>query len=150
MTNWIRCPMSKMLAVTCMCGGLGLALGFAGGSSLAQMAAPTEHKGVSVKALGTVSEESLKAQIGLEGYFLQMRAVTVEAGGQIKKHDHAKRPGLVAMLSGEWIEGTPSGEQTFNAASDAVIVEHKDTVHWVYNRTDQPAVGLVCGITKVK
>ena len=81
---------------------------------MAQMAAPTEHKRVSVKALGTLSEESLKAQIGLDGYILQMRAVTVEAGGQIKKHDHAKRPGLVKMLSGELIEGTPSGEQTFN------------------------------------
>jgi quercetin dioxygenase-like cupin family protein len=150
MTKRIQGPMNKMLAATCICCGLGLALGFAGGSSLAQMAAPTEHKGVSVKALGTVSEDSLKAQIGLEGYILQMRAVTVEAGGQIKKHDHAKRPGLVKMLSGELIEGTPSGEQTFNAASDAVIVERKDTVHWVFNRTDKAATALVCGITKVK
>ena len=150
MTKRIQSPTRGRVAVMCVCGGLGLALGFSSGSGVAQMAAPTEHKGVSVKALDTVSEESLKAQIGLEGYILQMRAVTVEPGGQIKKHDHAKRPGLVKMLSGEWIEGTPSGEQTFNASSNAVIVEQKDTVHWVYNRTDEPATGLVCGITKVK
>jgi len=150
MTKRIHSSRIKQLAVTCVCGGLGLALGYSVGDSSAQMAAPTEHKGVSVKALGEVSEESLKAQIGLEGYILQMRAVTVEPGGQIKKHDHATRPGLVKILSGEWIEGTPNGEQTFNAATEAVIVEHKDTVHWVYNRTDEPATGLVCGITKVK
>ena len=150
MTSWGRDLMTKRVAITCLCSGLGLALGFSIGNSLAEMAAPTEHKGVSVKALGTVSEESLKAQIGLEGYILQMRAVTVEPGGQIKKHDHATRPGLVKMLSGEWIEGTPNGEQTFNAAGDGVLVEHKDTVHWVFNRTDEPATGLVCGITKVQ
>jgi len=138
------------LAALCAFTTLGLVLGFFGGTSVAKMAAPTENKGISVEPLGTVTEESLKAQIGLEGYILQMRAVTIEPGGQVRKHDHAKRPGLVKMLSGEWVEGRPDGERTLSAASDTVLVEHKDTVHWVFNRTSKPATGLVCGISKAK
>lgn len=148
MSKSVRVQLTKSAAVTCTCCSLGLAIGFAGGSSYAQLAAPTEHKAVSVEALGTVSEESLKAQIGLEGYILRMRAVTVGPGGQIKKHDHAQRPGLVKMISGEWIEGTPNGERTINSNSNELIVEHKDTEHWVFNRTNTPAIGLVCDIAK--
>ncbi len=126
---------------------IGITLGAVGSRSLAQVVAPTEHIGITVEALGTVPEESLKAQIGLEEHFLQMRAVTIEPGGQVGKHSHAERPGLVKMISGEWIVGTESGEQVFKAGTKAVIVETNDTVHWVYNRGAEPAMGLVCGIT---
>ena len=144
-----RIQAAKSVAMTCIFGGLGLALGFAGGNGYAQSAAPTEHRGLSVEVLGAVSEESLKAQIGLEGYILRMRAVTLDAGGQVKKHDHAKRPGLFKMISGELIEGTANGEHKFNAGSKELIIEKKDTEHWVFNRTNEPATGLVCDIAKL-
>lgn len=126
---------------------LGLIVGI-GGQVLAAMTGPTEHKGVSVTALGEVNEASLLAQIGLEGYILRLRSVTVEAGGQIKEHSHADRPGLVKVISGTWVEGRPEGEGEFPADLDESILEDRDTVHWVYNRTDAPATALVCDIAK--
>jgi len=126
---------------------LGLIVGL-GGQVLAAMTGPTEHKGISVTALGEVSEASLQAQIGLEGYILRLRSVTVEAGGQIKEHSHADRPGLVKVISGTWIEGRPEGEAEFPTDLDESILEDSDTVHWVYNRTDASATALVCDIAK--
>jgi quercetin dioxygenase-like cupin family protein len=126
---------------------LGLIFGI-GVQALAAMKGPAEHKGVSVTALGEVSEASLQAQIGLEGYILRLRSVTVEAGGQIKEHSHADRPGLVKVISGTWIEGRPDGEGEFPANLDSSILEDRDTIHWVYNRSDEPATALVCDIAK--
>ena len=70
-------------------------IGGIGGQILAQMKGPTEHKGIAVTELGQVDEDSLLAQIELKGYILRMRAITIEPGGQIAEHSHAKRPGLV-------------------------------------------------------
>ncbi len=121
-------------------------IGGIGGQILAQMKGPTEHKGISVTELGQIDEDSLLAQIGLKGYVLRLRAITIEPGGQIKDHSHATRPGLVKMISGTWIEGRPDGEYEFKAGEDTSILEHKDTVHWVYNRGNVAATALVCGI----
>ena len=128
-------------AVSALIGGIGGQI-----QILAQMKGPTEHKGIAVTELGQVDEDSLLAQIELKGYILRMRAITIEPGGQIAEHSHAKRPGLVKMISGTWIEGTPDGEYEFKAGEDKILVEHKDTVHWFYNRGNVAATALVCGI----
>ncbi len=122
-------------------------IGGFGGQILAQMKGPTEHKGIAVTELGRIDEDSLLTQIGLKGYMLRLRAVTIEPGGQIKEHSHATRPGLVKMISGTWIEGRPDGEYEFKAGADTTMLEHKDTVHWVYNRGNVAATALVCGIS---
>lgn len=127
----------------------GLALGLAigtGGQGLAQTAPPTEHKGLTVETLGVVPEESLKAQVGLEGHVLLLRAITIEPGGQIARHSHAKVPGLVKVVSGEWIAGSESGEAAFDADTPEAIVEDKDTENWFYNRGAEPATAIVCDI----
>lgn len=125
---------------------LGILVGCAGSQLYAGMKGPTEHKGVSVTELGIIDAESLNAQLGLEGLILRMRAVTVQPGGHIGEHDHYTRPGLVYMVDGTWVEGRPDGETTYRAGVDETMPEDKDTVHWVYNRTDQPATAIVCGI----
>jgi len=126
---------------------IGILAGGIGGQVLAQMKGPTEHKGVSVTELGIISEESLKAQIGIEGFILRMRAVTVEPGGHIREHSHATRPGLVKMVTGTWVEGHPDGREIkYQAGDDIALLEDKDTVHWIYNRGNEPAIGVVCGI----
>ena len=123
---------------------IGVLVGALGGQVLAQVKGPTEHKGVSVTPLGAIGEESLKVQIGVEGYILRMRAVSVMPGGQIREHSHATRPGLVKMVSGEWIEGRPDGSETsYRAGQDVALLEDKDTVHWIYNRGDEIATGVV-------
>ena len=51
---------------------IGLVLGGVGGCVLAQAKGPTDMKGVSVDELGIVSEESLRAQLGIEGFILRI------------------------------------------------------------------------------
>ena len=131
------------LAITA---ALGIALGAAGSRTLAQMAAPTEHKGLKVEALGVIPEDSMEAQIGLAGYKLQLREITIEPGGQIAKHSHEGRPGLVKVIDGTWTEGRPSGEMSFAADEAKGILEDRETVHWFWNRGETPATAIVCDI----
>lgn len=121
----------------------GLGLGLAGGL-MAAAPPPAEHAGLTVEALGQVEPESLEAQIGLDGQILRLRSITIDPGGQIAKHDHATRAGLVKVVSGEVVEGRPEGKTTWAAGDSAAIVEDHATVHWFFNRSDEPAEMLVC------
>ena len=107
---------------------------------------PTEHVGLSVDTLGVVSAASMQATIGLEGYVLQLRAITIAPGGQIAAHPHTTRPGLVKVVAGEWVEGRPEGETTYSANGSDALVEDEHTTHWFFNRGDTPATALVCDL----
>jgi quercetin dioxygenase-like cupin family protein len=107
---------------------------------------PTEHRGVEVAALGALSAEALERQIGLAGHILQLRAITLAPGGQIAAHSHASRPGLVKVISGEWIEGRPGLERVVAASDPVALVEGEYTIHWFFNRGTVPAVALVFDI----
>ncbi|HSS63789.1 MAG TPA: cupin domain-containing protein [Gammaproteobacteria bacterium] len=124
--------------------GVGLAFGFLMSQGWAAMMAPTEHKGLEVEKLGYVPEESMAAQVGLKGHILLLRRITIHPGGQIARHSAATTPAVVYVDSGTWIEGRDSGE-TEHSAGDT-FVEDKDTVHWFFNRGDEPAAAYVCDI----
>ncbi len=144
---------------------IGLVVGLNAPTILAAVSGPTEHKGIEVGILQELSEETLKATIGLEGYTMRMRYVTVEPGGQIAEHSHAGRPGIVSVVDGELIEGKPAGETTY--AHDSVMTfaqvyqeaskgetyetfpETEDTIHWIFNRSDKSATALVCDLAKL-
>ncbi len=121
----------------------GWALGGWENVSQAQSEVPTEHKGVSVTSLGVLPEASLQAQVGLNGYVLQMREITLEPGGQIARHSHATRPGLAWTLSGSWTEGRADGERDYPAGEEIAILEDEATEHWFWNREDEPATFVV-------
>jgi quercetin dioxygenase-like cupin family protein len=123
---------------------IGLVCGFLGSYSWATMTPPTEHKGLEVEQLGFVPEESMSAQVGLKGYKLLLRKITINPGGQIAKHSAETTPGVVYVASGTWTEGRDSGETEYSAGD--TFVEDKDTVHWFYNRGDEPAAAYVCDI----
>jgi hypothetical protein len=127
------------------CGIIGLGAGVLGGNSLAQVAPPTEHKGLSVETLGVMPAESVKATVGLNGHILLLRKITIAPGGQIAKHSHAKIPGIVKVVSGEWIEGREDGERSFTPDSPALL-EDENTVNWFFNRGPEPAAAIVCDI----
>lgn len=137
---------TRLIATAVISTAFGVALGVFGTSGLAEMTGPSEHKGLAVESLGVIPEDSMRAQLGLEGYVMQLRAITIEPGGQIAQHDHATRPGLVKVVSGTWTEGRPAGEMDYAAADAAGILEDRDTIHWFYNRGDEPATALVCDI----
>jgi quercetin dioxygenase-like cupin family protein len=106
---------------------------------------PEEHVGLTVETLGVVPAKSLQATVGLEGHVLLLRAITIAPGGQIARHSHATRPGLVQVVDGEWVEGRPDGETVYAAGGDANI-EDEHTTHWFFNRGDTPATALVCDL----
>ena len=125
----------------------GLVIGFANGSSHRQP--PAEHEGVSVVSLGQLKESSLKIQIGLEGYEMKLREITVAPGGAIKEHSHATRPGLVQTIAGSWIEVRNGKEVSYPDTKKEALVEDENTVHWLYNDGNVPAVAIVCGLSKI-
>jgi quercetin dioxygenase-like cupin family protein len=125
----------------------GLVIGFANGSSHRQP--PAEHEGVSVVSLGQLKESSLNVQIGLEGYEMKLREVTVAPGGAIKEHSHATRPGLVQTISGSWVEVRNGKEVSYPDTKKEALVEDENTVHWLYNDGNVPAVAVVCGLSKI-
>jgi quercetin dioxygenase-like cupin family protein len=136
----------KRLAAAALLVAVGIVLGAAGERSLAEMAVPTEHKGLSVETLGVIPEDSMQKQLGLSGYKLQLREITIAPGGQIAKHGHETRPGLVKVISGTWTEGRPDGEKDYAASDAASILEDSETVHWFWNRGSEPSAALVCDI----
>ena len=136
----------KALSINLAVLGLGLGLALAQGQT--QRQAPAEHEGVSVVALGEVKPASLKKQIGLEGYRMQLREITVAPGGAIAEHSHANRPGLVKTISGAWTEVRGDKEIFYPASKPEALVEDENTVHWLYNDGTEPAVAIVCGLTK--
>jgi quercetin dioxygenase-like cupin family protein len=137
-------PVTRILAATTLT--IALAGMFSYQVVQAQRQPPTQHKGVAVKNLGAISASSMAAQIGLNGYKMQLREITLAPGGQIARHDHFKRPGLVWTLSGSWIEGRPEGEKAYPATLDQAILEDANTEHWFWNDGDVPARVVVCDI----
>ncbi len=116
----------------------------AGGPALADGDYPTEHSGLAVEQLGVVPAESMEAQVGMGDHILLLRRITIEPGGQIARHSAEATPGVVYMESGAWTEGREGGETVHEAGT--TFIEDADTVHWFFNRGDEPASALVCDI----
>ena len=142
--NSIKRIISRPILIAFLCTATGLTLGVIAGQGLAQDEPPTEHKGLEVEQLGFVPAESMSAQVGLDSHILLLRRITINPGGQIAKHSAESTPTVVYVESGTWTEGRDSGE-TEHSAGDTFI-EDEDTVHWFYNRGEEPAIALVCDI----
>lgn len=127
--------------------GTGALIGAGATAVVAAVDPPTEHKGLGVETLGVVPSGTVEATTGLEGYFLQLRTISIMPGGQIARHSHENRPGVVKMLDGEWVEGRASGERVLSAADEAGLIEDEATVHWFFNRGSEPATAVVCDLT---
>ncbi len=144
MTKSIRKRIGKSTLIAGCFGAAGLVVGALGGHGLAQVTPPAEHKGLEVEKLGLVQAQSMAAQVGLDSHILLLRRITINPGGQIAKHSAASTPGVVYMESGTWTEGRDSGETEYSAGD--TFIEDKDTVHWFYNRGEEPAAAIVCDI----
>ena len=131
---------------------LGVVIGGVPGYGQSDREIPTEHKGISVTLLGMVGEESLQKQIGLSGYELRLREIVIEPGGEIARHSHAARPGVVQTISGSWTEGRAAGEGVepiltdYPAGKKEALLETWDTEHWGWNTGSEPAHFLACDL----
>lgn len=103
---------------------------------LAQMAAPTESKGVSAKLVGALP---LAPEIsGIENRQLRMRIVTVAPGGMFAVHSHADRPSVEFVLKGAATEFRGDSSKQY-VEGDSVLAD-KNTVHWWRNDGAEPAI----------
>lgn len=103
---------------------------------LAEMAPPTESKGVSAKVIGALP---LAPEIsGVENRQLRMRIVTLAPGGVFAVHSHADRPSVEYVLQGKAREFRGEASKDY-AEGDAVLAD-KNTVHWWRNDGAEPAI----------
>lgn len=107
-----------------------------GSAVLAQMAPPTESKGIAAKLIGTLA---LAPEIsGIENRQLRMRVVTMAPGGVFAIHSHADRPSVEYVLKGQATEYIGDSSKKY-AEGDAVLAG-KNTVHWWRNDGAEPAI----------
>ena len=126
---------------------LGLALGAGSGSVFGQQAAPTENKGVTVKALVAVD---LGPEIkGMGGRQLRMRMVTIDPGGVFGIHSHKdpSRPATDYMLQGSLIDHR-GGVAKELRQGDTFSEDKRDTMHWLENKGTTPAVIIAVDVFK--
>lgn len=104
--------------------------------ALAQMAPPTESKGVAAKLIGALplGPEFERS----EGRQLRMRVVTLGPGGVFAVHSHKDRPSVEYVLKGSATEFKGDASKTYNEG-DSVMAD-SNTTHWWRNDSSEPAV----------
>lgn len=98
----------------------------------------TEGKGVTdtvlaVNHLGDYYPE-------LAGREQRVRMLTIEPGGEVPWHDHADRPALIYVISGEIVEYRSSCAVPIVHRAGEVAAELGPLMHWWKNETRQPVV----------
>ena len=103
---------------------------------LAQMAPPTESKGIAAKVIGSLP---LAPEIsGIENRQLRMRVVTMAPGGVFAVHSHAGRPSVEYVLKGQATEYIGDSSKKYTEGES--VLAGKSTVHWWRNDGTEPAM----------
>ena len=111
----------------------------------AQQTPPTKSKGLTSKIL---VKHDLGPQLpALQGYYLQMRLVTIEPGGHGRLHSHEQRPVTHYILQGTFSSCRPDGTCT-DIQEGQTLAEGEDVRHWPENRGTKPAISLAVEIKK--
>ena len=98
-----------------------------------------ETKGVTVTLLSTVD---LGPEIvGMAGRQLRMRMVTIVPGGVFGPlHDHKGRPGIVYILQGTITDHRDGVDTDYGPGVG--WPEDRNTLHWLENKGDVPAIEI--------
>lgn len=103
---------------------------------IAQIAPPTENKGVAAKVIGALP---LAPEIsGIDDRQLRMRVVTLAPGGVFAVHSHADRPSVEYVLKGQATEYI--GDTSRKYAEGDSVLAGRNTVHWWRNDGTEPAI----------
>jgi quercetin dioxygenase-like cupin family protein len=123
---------------------LGVSIGVVLHVAIGQQTAPTEPKGV--KQIKT-SALNLGPQIEeMRSWRWEVRVVQMEPAGHSPMHSHKNRPGMLYVLQGVATEHRVGGT-TEHRVGD-ILVEDKDTTHWIENNGTEPLLFLSLDITK--
>jgi quercetin dioxygenase-like cupin family protein len=122
---------------------VGLALGALGrGALLAQQVPPTASKAQTSRELASLD---LGRDIGVPGWYLRARLITIEPGGNDAVHSHKDRPAIPYVLKGTLTQCSPDG-QCQDVSAGQVGIADKDTVHWDQNKGTTQLQFLVLGL----
>jgi quercetin dioxygenase-like cupin family protein len=123
----------------------GVAIGLGLHVAIGQQTTPTQPKGMKVIKTATLD---LGPQIEeMQGWRMGVRVVQMEPGGHFVMHSHKDRPGMGYLIQGVLTEHGVGGT-TEHRVGD-IMVENKDTTHWIQNNGTEPVLLLAIDITKV-
>lgn len=104
--------------------------------------APSMPVGVTDTELASIDLST--ENVRLDQRRLRMRHMTVAPGGIVPLHDHADRPALIMVTSGEFVEHNSKCKVPLVHKAGDVAREFLGTKHWWKNETSQP-VSLTIG-----
>lgn len=123
---------------------LAAALTALAGLAFSQAVGPTDARGASTKALGSID---LSTEIeGLSGRQLRARLVTIEPGGHLAAHVHNDRPTLEYVVQGNVIE-IRNGVEVPHGPGE-LVMGTLGVSHWWENRGTVPVVLLPVDVFK--
>ena len=111
----------------------------------AQQTPPTKRNGLTSKTL--VSHDVGPQLPALQGYYLEMRLVTIKPGGYGRLHSHERRPVIHYILQGTFSSCRPDGTCT-DIQEGQTLAEGADVRHWPENRGTKPMISLAVAIKK--
>ena len=89
----------------------------------------------------------LAAQVpSMDGYELRGRRIVIAPKGTTLEHSHADRPGIVYVLEGSLSEYRHGKERVLKQGD--TWSEDADTIHWIENRSEKPAVIWAVDVVK--
>lgn len=121
------------------------AIGLASSTAFAQTAPPAENKGVSIAPLSGF-ELAKQGLSDLDQRQFRIRQITIEPGGVIAAHSHAKRPALTYILKGTLLEHRNGEDHVYKPGE--VITESTDVNHWAENTGNEPVVLISADLFK--
>jgi len=122
-----------------------LGIVFGAGIAVGKSEAPQEPRGISV---GVVSTLDLGSELtNLDGRELRVRIITFEPGAAVPLHSHDGRPGIAHVLKGTLTEHL-EGKGVFQRNQGDRLLEDKNTVHWVENRSGETAMVFATDVYK--
>ena len=116
------------------------------GTASAQVAKPTENKGMTADVLTSFD----LGKQGLDDYKsrqFRARKITIAPGGVVAYHSHADRPSITYVMKGGVIEHR-DGAPDRNWKAGDTITETTDVKHWVENKGKTPAVVIAVDLFK--
>jgi len=98
----------------------------------------TKAVGVTDDVLASTDLSKEPAKIA--GRLFRIRRLVVQPGGVVPWHDHANRPALIYIVSGEITEYSSNCTVPIQHKAGEVAAETHVTKHWWKNNTDKPTV----------
>ena len=116
-------------------------------SATAQDTKPQITKGISLSAKNTLL---LGAQIPeLKGYAMQLRTIVLEPGAVAGYHNHAKRPVVAYLVSGEYTDHRDGLPEIVHKPGEQ-WVEGADVAHWSENSGAETAILINVEVFQVR